>query len=76
MALSCNIDRKGRIARLICGMVTVAAAGGMVALWAWPSGSWKAWAASGAVFVLGAFQIAQYWLRWCPTRALGIRTPM
>ncbi|MBI5395399.1 MAG: DUF2892 domain-containing protein [Verrucomicrobia bacterium] len=68
MALSCNIDRRGRVARGISGMVCVAAGAGC---------GWQGWwVAAVALAAAGAFQFFEARKGWCAVRALGIRTPM
>lgn len=72
-----NIDRKGRIARLITGLLTLAAAS--VVGWLWYTGVWPSgWAAAGAgvLIAYGLFQIYEAWAGWCIMRAMGCRTPM
>lgn len=75
--MQCNINRKGRIARTITGILTVTAAVVLLALgmlnkltgwWVWPLGIF------GIAF--GAFQIFEARKGWCAMRAMGFKTPM
>ncbi len=74
--MQCNIDRRGRIAHLVCGLVTLAVAAGVFAVAAWAGGAWWQWLIASLLALLGAFQIYEARAGWCVTRALGIRTPM
>ena len=74
MPLTCNIDAKGRAVRLIIGAVALAAGVLMAAAWAWPSGTWLAWAASATVTIYGAFAIFEGLAGWCIVRAMGFKT--
>lgn len=68
MALSCNIDWRGRVARGVSGAVCVAAG---AAAW------WCGWAVAGGVLVAGGFfQFFEAAKGWCVMRAMGFRTPM
>ncbi len=75
MATTCNIDRKGRMARLTCGLLILGVA--VVPLvFAIRGGPWWHWAIAGVLGLAGGFQIYEAAAGWCATRALGIRTPM
>jgi uncharacterized membrane protein YccC len=76
MAPTPNIDAKGRLARLIWGIMLLAAAGLMVAFWAIPSGLWWAWAICVLVALAGVFAIYESRKGWCVMRAMGVKTPM
>jgi hypothetical protein len=76
MALTCNIDRRGKIARLIYGIVLIVAAAIVVAVWAIPSGGWLSWTIAAILSVSGAFSIFEARKGWCAVRAMGIKTPM
>ena len=76
MALTCNIDRRGRVARLISGLLVLAIGIAMTVTWAVPSGSWIAWAAALFTLAAGLFQIFEAWKGWCVMRAMGYKTPM
>jgi hypothetical protein len=74
MGLTCNIDAKGRAVRLVSGIVLLIVAAVLAVVWAWPGGSWLAWAFTAAVAAGGAFQVFEGWGGWCVLRAMGIRT--
>jgi hypothetical protein len=74
--MQCNIDAKGKVARLISGILVVAVGALLMAMWARGSGlSWK-WIFSVLVVAGGLFQIYEAWAGWCVMRAMGFRTPM
>jgi len=73
LGLKRNIERAGRVARGLSGLICLVAAG--LIAWAvdWPS--W--WLVAVAVLtLLGVFQVFEALASWCVTRALGFRTPM
>jgi len=61
-----NIDRKGRILRLIWGLLCVA--GGLVAGFTWD------WVVGGALVGAGVFSLIEALSCWCILRACGIKT--
>jgi hypothetical protein len=75
IAMTPNIDRRGRIARAVSGALTIALGIGL-----WPLG----WPGSFGVrlliclgcLIFGAFQLYEAKRSWCVMRACGIRTPM
>lgn len=75
MALKCNIDARGKLARLIWGLLCLLA-GVLLAFWAIPSGGWVAWTVSLAVTAFGAFALFEARAGWCVVRAMGFRTRM
>ncbi|MGA3067014.1 MAG: hypothetical protein ABSF29_09225 [Tepidisphaeraceae bacterium] len=74
MGLTCNIDARGKRARLIGGIVQLAAAIGFAGLWALPTGSRLAWILASLLAVTGAFAIFEARAGWCALRAMGIKT--
>jgi cyanate permease len=74
MGLTCNIDARGKRARLISGIVQLAAALGVAGVWAWPSGSRVAWVVAAGLAVGGAFSVFEARAGWCALRAMGIKT--
>jgi hypothetical protein len=76
MALQCNIDSRGRAARLIYGLVLLAVGVVLVVRWAWPVGSTFAWLVSLLVSVGGAFAVFEARAGWCVIRAMGFKTPL
>lgn len=76
MGLRCNIDRRGRVARFVWGVLLLALAVGILFVRALPGGSILAWAASVVCFAAGAFALFEAWAGWCAVRAIGFKTPM
>ena len=76
MPLQCNIDSKGKLARLIYGIVLLVI--GIVLLFAWalPSGAVMAWIITIAAILGGGFAIFEARAGWCVIRAMGFKTPM
>ncbi|HMN95212.1 MAG TPA: hypothetical protein PKC43_02495 [Phycisphaerales bacterium] len=75
--MQCNIDRRGRVVRLLVGVVSLSAG---VALAVLAAGGgveprWLLWVGVGAI-AGGLFGIAEAWLGWCAARAMGMRTPL
>ncbi len=70
-----NIDRKGRIARAISGMVCISA--GVVPWWIyWPeSTTWRV-VVTVLTVAAGVFQLFEAQRSWCVMRACGFKTPM
>jgi hypothetical protein len=76
MGLKCNIDRRGKVARLIWGLLLLVAGITMLIKVARPSGSAWAWTATLVCLAGGAFAIFESAVGWCVVRALGLKTPM
>jgi hypothetical protein len=76
MALTCNIDSRGKLARLLYGIVLLLIGLLLAALWAWGSGSIVRWLVSAGCIAGGAFAIFEARAGWCVIRAMGIKTPM
>jgi hypothetical protein len=74
MALTCNIDARGKRARLISGLLQLAAAVGVAGLWGWPTGSRLAWILASVLGIGGAFTVFEARAGWCVLRAMGIKT--
>ncbi len=74
MGLQCNIDARGKKARLINGIVTVAISLAVAGFWAWPSHLALAWGIAIFLFAVGAFTIFEARAGWCVIRAMGIKT--
>lgn len=75
--MQCNIDAKGKAARLISGALTLIA--GLVLIGLWMAGTLpQGWVAALGALALagGAFQIYEGWAGWCVMRAMGFKTPM
>jgi hypothetical protein len=76
MAFTCNINRRGRLARLIYGILLAALGVILVVTWAIGSGSVIRWAACIALILAGLFSIFEATVGWCAVRAMGFKTPM
>jgi hypothetical protein len=76
MPLQCNIDSKGRAARLIYGVVVLLAGVVAALFWARPAGSPWAWVVAASLVVAGAFGIFEARAGWCVVRAMGFKTPI
>ena len=76
MPLQCNIDSRGRAARLIYGLVLIAAGVAMLLLWAIPRGTATSWVVTAAAILGGAFAIFEARAGWCVVRAMGFKTPL
>ena len=76
MALRCNIDSRGRVARLIYGLILLVIGVVLVLRWALPAGSALAWLVSLLVLVGGAFAVFEARAGWCVIRAMGFKTPL
>jgi uncharacterized membrane protein len=75
MKLECNIDQRGRRARLISGVVTDMA--GVALVVAGLLADHTGLLVAGIVAcVAGAFMIFEGLRGWCVMRALGFKTPM
>ncbi|MBI1730711.1 DUF2892 domain-containing protein [Candidatus Acetothermia bacterium] len=71
--LTCNIDRAGRIYRVVLGVVIMATA--ILAFLLLPA-SMKFWVyvISGLLTLVGAFTIFEAAVGWCAIRAMGFKT--
>ncbi len=74
MALSCNIDARGKVVRLLYGIVLMVAAGVLAFFWAIQSGSTVRWVVCVALALMGGFGIFEARAGWCVMRAMGFRT--
>jgi len=70
MPRTCNIDARGRRARLIAGLLLVAWAGVLCAIWALPVGGRLSWIVAAACLASGAFLIYEARTGWCAVRAM------
>lgn len=76
MPLQCNIDAKGRRARLIFGLIVLSVAllySILSLIMGFASGT--TWLLAGILAVGGVFNLLQAKLGWCAVRAMGIKTP-
>ncbi|HXE53131.1 MAG TPA: hypothetical protein VN541_08955 [Tepidisphaeraceae bacterium] len=76
MPLSCNIDSRGKVARLLYGILMLLAAIALAVFWAYPEGGWWRWIIAIVIGVAGAFGIFEARAGWCVMRAMGFKTPM
>jgi hypothetical protein len=74
MSLTCNIDARGKAARLGIGIAGLAAGMVMLVGWALPFGGSLPWISTLAVFLGGAFAVLEARAGWCVLRAMGFRT--
>ena len=74
MALSCNIDAKGKLARFIFGMILVVSAILAGVFWARPGDGWWRWIVAGLMFLSGALALFEASAGWCAMRAMGFKT--
>ena len=74
--MQCNIDRRGRVARIVTGLISAALGTGLiVAAQAGGLPGWAVWAGAGCI-AGGAFTVFEGVKGWCVVRALGFKTPM
>lgn len=74
MPLTCNIDAKGKLARLIYGLLMILLGLALVWLWAWDSHSVLRWGVAVLCLLAGAFGIFEARAGWCVVRAMGFHT--
>jgi len=73
----CNIDARGKAARMAGGLATLAGAAGFAALLALDVVSVPfGWYAVSAAVAGGAFAIYEARAGWCVIRAMGFKTPL
>jgi hypothetical protein len=76
MRLQCNIDSKGRAARLVYGVVVLLGGIAAAVFWARTAGSVWAWVVAASLVAAGAFAIFEARAGWCVVRAMGFKTPI
>jgi hypothetical protein len=76
MALTCNIDAKGKRVRLIYGLVLLVVGIALIFLWAARAGSLLSWIIAVCCLMGGAFGVFEARAGWCAIRAMGIKTPL
>jgi hypothetical protein len=74
MALQCNIDRRGKLLRMVYGLTLAIAGIAMMFFWARHRDSVFPWILSSAITLGGAFAIFESLVGWCVVRALGYKT--
>jgi len=75
MPMQCNIDAKGKLLRLIYGIVLLLI--GLILLFAWAIhvGGAIAWLITIGLILSGIFAIFEARAGWCVMRAMGFKTP-
>jgi hypothetical protein len=73
--MQCNIQRGGRVARIVVGAVVELAGLGLFAWWYLGGADWLVWPATGCV-IGGNFAMFEGAVGWCAVRAMGFRTPL
>jgi hypothetical protein len=76
MPFTCNIDSRGKRARLIYGILMVALGVVLLLAWALPQGKVWTWIVAIGCILGGAFAIFEARAGWCAMRAMGFKTPM
>ena len=76
MPLTCNIDSRGKMLRLIMGAIFLIDGLTLLLLWAWRTGSHVGWITSIAMIAGGVFMIFEGRKGWCALRAMGMKTPV
>ena len=76
MPLQCNIDARGKLVRLVWGVLLMGAGIMAALLWALPSGSVWAWVVCSLAILGGAFALFEARAGWCVVRAMGWKTPL
>jgi len=75
--MQCNIDARGKAARLIWGIVLLLiAVVGLTLLLANVINGWGWWVATLSAAAFGGFAVFEARQGWCALRAIGIKTPM
>ncbi len=76
MALTRNIDSRGRAVRLISGLLVLVVGVVLLFLWALSVGSALGWTITTLCLLCGAFMVFEARAGWCCLRALGMKTPV
>ena len=75
MKLACNIDRRGRKARWVTGIIVDLCGAGLFLAGLFTHSRKMLWA--GVVLcVSGSFMVFEGLRGWCALRAIGIKTPL
>jgi RsiW-degrading membrane proteinase PrsW (M82 family) len=74
MNLSCNIDARGKAARLRIGIVGLIIGVGLLFAWAIPADDVLPWVVTSGVLLGAAFSVFEARAGWCVVRAMGFRT--
>ena len=74
--LTCNIDQRGKTARLVLGAFIEAIGLLLGVPWFMElTPAWTMWSA-GVVWIVGIMVIIEALIGWCALRALGVKTPV
>ena len=76
MPLACNIDSRGKRARLIYGILMIVLGLVLVFWWTIPQPTFWRWVISVACLGGGVFAVFEARAGWCAIRAMGFKTPM
>jgi hypothetical protein len=74
--MQCNIDAKGKLVRLVYGIVLIVAAVLVAMVWARRSDSNWPWVLVAVLGLSGSFAIFESRKGWCAIRAMGFKTPI
>ena len=75
MKPTCNIDSRGKLARLIYGIILLII-GALLGWHAWNVHSIGWWIGAACCAAGGAFAVYEARAGWCIVRAMGFKTPM
>ena len=76
MPLTCNIDSRGKMLRMIMGLIFLLDGITLMFVWGWRTGSHVGWITSIVMILAGAFMIFEARNGWCALRAMGMKTPV
>ena len=74
--MTCNLDSRGKAARLIYGIILGAIGALLGIFWALPHGGILPWSVSIVCILMGGLAIFEARAGWCVIRAMGFKTPM
>ncbi len=74
MAFICNIDARGKLARLKMGIGLVCVGVILLLGWALAFGATAGWVVSIILLIAGTFAIIEARAGWCLLRAIGFKT--
>lgn len=74
--MQCNIDARGKVARLIWGILLMIIGIVLAVIWAVPNSSPWPWVVTAIVVLAGAFAVFEARAGWCVMRAMGFKTPI
>jgi hypothetical protein len=74
--LTCNIDARGKLVRLVYGIILSVLGVVLLLAWAIPGQTSWAWLVTIVCLLSGGFAIFEARAGWCVMRAMGFKTPM